>query len=132
MRLVVVLLTGLCLTSAFLTKSLNKRKSKGRSGWSENWESWSDDAADSCSCDCKKKQETVAIVIPKYQFVDIPTAKEVPSEDLVTPHKVQLSAYGGNDHPDFDEDDEHNHRILESEDLKRRVSHRTKSHRSIA
>lgn len=127
LRLSVMFFACLFVASAFLTKSL-KRKSKEKSGWSENWESWSDDETDSCSCDCKKKQETVAIVIPKYQFVDIPTAKEVHHEEVVTPQKVHVSGFSDQQHEDFDEDEEHNHRILDGNDWKRQSSPSVRSH----
>ena len=118
-RTVALLLVCVTLSSGFLTRSLSKRKEKGKSGWSENWQSWSDEGSDSCSCDCKKKQETVAIVIPKYEFVDIPTAKEVSSKQVIAPQSMYVSTHGGSPEPDFDETDEHNHQVLESMDLRR-------------
>lgn len=124
--LAVLLFVCLVTSTGFLTRKLKERKSSGENSWSENWESWSDDSVeDSCSCNCKKKkQETLAIVIPKYQFVDIPTAKEVASAEILVPQTIHLSGSEKKQHEDFDEDDEHNHQVLESVDLKRKGSGR--------
>lgn len=81
----------------------------------ENWQSWSE-PNDDCDCDCNKAK-TVAIVIPKYKFVDIPMAKEIPSEKIKYTTTVQVQ--DGSKHETYDQIDEHNHQILDSMELKR-------------
>lgn len=91
----------------------------------ENWESWSQPHED-CDCDCKGK--TVAIVIPKYKFVDIPVAKEIPSEKIKYTKTVHVQ--DGSKHETYDEVDEHNHNILDSIELKKRQSEGSKRRKS--
>lgn len=53
----------------------------------------------SCSCDCagkkgkKKGGGVTAITIPKYEFVDVPLAKEIPSSDLGSLNELKVSGY---------------------------------------
>lgn len=77
-----------------------------KSGWSENWESWSDNC--DCSCGKKKGKKTVAIVIPKYEFVEIPLAKEIPSKGLDGMKSVEIDEekYGGKDEHEMEEEDD--------------------------
>lgn len=79
-----------------------------KSSWSENWESWSDNC--DCSCGKKKGKKTVAIVIPKYEFVEIPLAKEIPSKGLDGIKSVEIDEEkdGKTEHgmDDEEEDDE--------------------------
>ena len=88
---------------------------KGKENMLENWESWAE-PYDDCNCDCKDKK-TVAIVIPKYKFVDIPVAKEIPSEKIKYTKTVHVK--DGSKYEAYDEVDEHNHHILDSMELKR-------------
>lgn len=86
----------------------------------DNWSSWSEpskpyqpDDTSECDCKCKKEQKkTVAIVIPKYKFVDIPVAKEIPSDKIKYSKTVKVQ--DDSKYDTFDEVDEHNHQLLDS------------------
>ena len=77
-----------------------------KKGWSENWESWSDNC--DCSCGKKKGKKTVAIVIPKYEFVEIPLAKEVPSKGLDGMKSVEIDEEkdGGKEEHGYEDEEE--------------------------
>ena len=72
----------------------------------------------------------MAIVIPKYKFVDIPMAKEVPHKQFDYSKKVEIKDQDEdhhNEHEDhedhYEEDDDidqHNHKMLEDMNLKKR------------
>lgn len=134
-----------CLLKTSPTESALKRKSKGSNVWGDDFEPYeavNDDKGhddDHCDCKCEKKSKTMAIVIPKYKFVDVPMAKEIPHKEFegkkTKMKTVEIKGHHEeeDDHDDdedekyFDSDDEHNHKMIESMHLKRSESLKTTS-----
>ncbi|KAI1295422.1 hypothetical protein HDE_05407 [Halotydeus destructor] len=95
-------MTKVTLSVLLITVMMSFVSGKKDSDWSENWTAWSG----KCNCGCKKASKTIAIIIPKYKFVDIPTAMEIPSKKLGGMNKVKVDHHKGGKYDD-DEDDHH-------------------------
>lgn len=125
----IIVITSVSITECFLW-SRSSSDTVSRQSLMDNWSSWSEgasesnyqsnegyDSQDGCDCKCAKGQKkTVAIVIPKYKFVDIPVAKEIPSDKIKYTKSVKVQ--DESKYETFDEVDEHNHQLLDSISLR--------------
>ena len=104
---------------ASLSDSFMRRKDKG---WSDNWEAWTGN----CDCGCKKKKgsKTVAIVIPKYKFVDIPVATQLSSKGLGGVKAIEIDEHK-EDH--YEEDDHQVYGDYRRADFQKVMSNKMKS-----